>query len=286
MINFFDIISNLIMTFFEFLKYPLLFFCVVILILVFITCSFLAYFMLKGKRFKKRTVLSNYKKRGKFKRIFVDFPRRVSLDLLNANPDKFGEHGVIIFTGRQGRGKTVAMAQQLLDYQDKYPLCKVTTNFNYKYQDKVLNHWRVLTDYNNGESGVVAAIDETQNWFSSNQSRNFPPEMLSVITQNRKNKRIILGTAQNFYLLAKALRSQCTEVRECYTVMRCLTIVRRREPVLDVSGEVVKYNNKGFYFFVHSDKLRNCYDTYKVIENLKKSGFQKRSEVSVSVSTE
>lgn len=28
------------------------------------------------------------------------------------------------------------------------------------------------------------------------------------------------------------------------------------------------------YFFVHNDELRNAYDTYKVIENLRKSGFK------------
>lgn len=28
------------------------------------------------------------------------------------------------------------------------------------------------------------------------------------------------------------------------------------------------------YFFVHSKELRNSYDTYKVIENLRKSGFK------------
>lgn len=28
------------------------------------------------------------------------------------------------------------------------------------------------------------------------------------------------------------------------------------------------------YFFVHNSKLRNAYDTYKVIENLRKSGFK------------
>lgn len=28
------------------------------------------------------------------------------------------------------------------------------------------------------------------------------------------------------------------------------------------------------YFFVHNKKLRDSYDTYKVIENLSKSGFK------------
>ena len=165
--------------------------------------------------------------------------------------------------------------------------CKVITNMDYRYQDKSLDHWKRLIDYKNGKYGVVAAIDEMQNWFSSNQSKNFPPEMLGVITQNRKNARVVLGTSQNFYLLAKALRSQTTEVRECFTILKCLTIVRRREPVLDSDGNVVKWTKKGMYFFVHSDKLRNCYDTYKVIESLKHSGFQDRPlECGVTVSVQ
>ena len=32
------------------------------------------------------------------------------------------------------------------------------------------------------------------------------------------------------------------------------------------------------YFFVHNKELRNAYDTYKVIENLKKSGFKERPQ--------
>lgn len=31
------------------------------------------------------------------------------------------------------------------------------------------------------------------------------------------------------------------------------------------------------YFFIHSKELRNAYDTYKVIENLRKSGFKEIS---------
>ena len=84
-------------------------------------------------------------------------------------------------------------------------------------------------------------MDELQNWFSSNDSKNFPPEMLGVITQNRKNRRIILGTSQNFYLLAKAIRSQATEVRRCSTFLGCLTIVRRAEPILDSEGNVAEW---------------------------------------------
>ena len=134
----------------------------------------------------------------------------------------------------------------------------------------------MLINYKTGIKGVIVCMDELQNWFSSNDSKNFPPEMLEVITQNRKNRRIILGTAQNFYLLSKAIRTQTTEVRRCATLLGCLTIVRRFEPILDAEGNVAEWKKKGMYFYVHDEDLRNSYDTYYVIESLAKSGFKEQ----------
>lgn len=186
----------------------------------------------------------------------------------------FGYKGLVIFEGRQGSGKTISMIQFARQMQQEYPRSKCITNLGYTKQDDELNHWRKLTDYSNDKYGVICVMDELQNWFSSNQSKDFPPEMLQVITQNRKNRRIILGTSQNFYLLAKAIRSQCTEIRQCTTLLGCLTIVRRLEPILDSDGNVKEHKLLGFYFYVHDKDLRESYDTYKVIESLSKSGFK------------
>ena len=175
-----------------------------------------------------------------------------------------------------GAGKTVSMIEFAMRMQEEYPLAKCCSNLAYKYEDNKLKDWRMLMNYKNGKKGVIVIMDELQNWFSSNDSKNFPPEMLGVITQNRKNRRIILGTSQNFYLLAKAIRSQATEVRRCTTLLGCLTIVRRAEPILDSEGNVAEWKNRGMYFFVHNKKLREAYDTYKVIENLSKSGFKEQ----------
>lgn len=289
-INIVDMIKPTLLLIFNLLQIPL-FICIAFIVaLVLCTLFHFVYFLLvKKMKLKKREIISTYKKRNLFMRLFYDFPRRVALDLINSDPNKFPEHGVIVFVGRQGRGKTSAMVHYMMEQQAKFPQVKVITNMAYKNQDTTLDHWKRLIDFKNGKYGVIAAIDEMQNWFSSNQSKNFPPEMLGVITQNRKNTRVVLGTAQNFYLLAKALRSQTTEVRECFTILRCLTIVRRKEPILDMAGEVVKYKKRGMYFFVHSDKLRDCYDTYRVVESLKHSGFQERQPeqtVTVNVHTE
>lgn len=53
-----------------------------------------------------------------------------------------------------------------------------------------------------------------------------------------------------------------------------LTIVIRREPVIDNDGDVKELKYRGMYFFVHSERLRNSYDTWSVVDALSSSGFQ------------
>lgn len=258
------------------LKYPIM--LVVALVVLFFTLVYINVFigLLQGKRFKKGQH-NKLKKRSIFRRLFMDLPKRVSLDMFDRDPETFRHKGLVIFEGRQGEGKSIAMCHFARQMQQEYPKAKCISNLAYKYEDGSLNDWRKLIDYENGKYGVIAILDETQNWFSSNQSKNFPPEMLEVITQNRKNRRIILGTAQNFYLLAKAIRSQATEVRRCATFLGALTIVRKYYPVLDSDGNVKEWKYRGMYFFVHDKKLRESYDTYKVIKSLRESGFQERT---------
>lgn len=211
------------------------------------------------------------------KRLLIYLPRQFVDDLFDKDPEFFKYQGLIIFEGRQGSGKTSSMIEFALRMQEEYPLSKCISNLGYIHQDNELKNWKMLMNYKNDKRGVIVLMDELQNWFSSNDSKNFPPEMLGVITQNRKNRRIILGTSQNFYLLAKAIRSQATEVRRCTTLLGCLTIVKRLEPILDSEGNVAEWKKRGMYFYIHNKKLRESYNTWRVIENLSKSGFKEQT---------
>ena len=268
---------NMIKMIVMFLKYPFYAFIIVIALFTFLISVNVVIGLAQGKRFKKGQH-NVVKKKSFLRRILVDFPKQFTDDLFDKDPEFFKYQGLIIFEGRQGSGKTMSMVEFIMRMQQEYPLSKTTTNFGLVSQNKELKNWEMLIDYKNGKQGVIVGMDELQNWFSSNDSKNFPPEMLGIITQNRKNRRIILGTSQNFYLLAKAIRSQATEVRRCTTLFGCLTIVKRVEPILDSEGNVQEWKNRGMYFFVHNKELRNAYDTYKVIENLKKSGFKERPQ--------
>ena len=259
----------------DLLKYPALIFLFFFIVFV-LLCGFFLFLEYRKGRRPEPTSVRRIKRPGFFYSVFVLAPKQVVEDFLKRPADFFQPQGLIIFTGRQGRGKTIAMVEYMRYLQDCYPLAKCITNLGYSYQDESLVHWRQLIDFKNGCQGVIVGMDELQNWFGSNQSRNFPPEMLSVITQNRKNRRVILGTAQSFYLLAKPIRSQATEVRECMTLGGCFTLIRRREPVLDDAGDVKEWKNRGWYWFVHTSRIRDSYDTYKVIESLSDSGFVER----------
>lgn len=272
----FDMFIKVIGVFLSIFKLPLIAAFIFIGYYVVAVLFWCAVHWIRGDRIRRGSV-RRIKPRSLFVRLFWDAPRRYVEDMYEREPDFFRPQGLIIFTGRQGNGKTSALMQYAIDLLDTYPKAKCLSNTKFAYQNKELSHWKQLINYKNGNKGIVVIMDELQNWFGSNQSRNFPPEMLGVITQNRKNRRVILGTAQNFYLLAKAIRSQCTEIRQCVTLAGVFTIVIKREPVIDNDGEVKELKYRGMYSFVHSDRLRNSYDTWSVVDALSKSGFQENS---------
>lgn len=257
--NFISIIKNVFVAFFKaffpiikIVGIPVLLFLIVLLFCI----IFQFYQFFKYHRDEvTNTSINTVSRDPWYIKIFLQFPKQLVRDFLTRSPDAFREQGLIIFTGRQGRGKTISMVEQILLNQKQYPKSKCLTNFNLKSEDVPLEHWSQLCDFNNGEKGVIVGIDELQNWFSCVDSKDFPPEMLAVITQNRKNRRVIYGTAQSFHLVAKSIRSQCTEVRECHTYFNCLTVVKRKLPVLESDGNVKEMKKLKTYWFVHTPEI-------------------------------
>lgn len=213
-----------------------------------------------------------------FAKVFYLAPKHIVENFFNQKLGAFKQHGIILFEGKQGQGKTLAITQCLNEAREKYPHCKIVTNYGYKYEDDEITDWHRMLKDNNGEKGFLYAIDEMPNWFSSADSKNFPSEMLEVVTQNRKNRRVIYGTCHTFSMVAKPIRIQTTEVRKVRTFLNCITVVHRLEPCFDSAGDVEKYISKGWYWFVHSQALYNSYDTLKIIHKYK----EREQEVPVS----
>ena len=212
-------------------------------------------------------------KRPLIKQLLYDAPRRYVMDIYEREPDFFRPQGIHMFCGEQGCGKTIAAVEMMLRYQKMYPKAKMITNFGVTTENDELSQWQQLLDYTNDKHGVIVGIDEIQNWFMSGKNQ-LPEGMLEVATQNRKNRRVICCTAQVFTRVNKGLREQVTMVYEPHTYLGCFTVVFKKKYKFDTDGKVLESKFKGFYSFVHTEELRNAYDTYKVIHTLAQEGFK------------
>lgn len=213
------------------------------------------------------------KKPSLLRQLFYEVPRRYVRDMYDREPGYFYPRGIHMFCGEQGAGKTIATVEMILRLQKQYPLCKTITNFGLTTENDELEKWQQLLEYTNGHKGVIVGIDEIQNWFMSGLNK-LPEQMLEVATQNRKNNRIICCTAQVFTRVNKGLREQVSMVYNPHTYLGCFTVVVKRKPVFDSEGNVIDMKYRGMYSFVHTEELRNAYDTYKVIHTLAKEGFK------------
>lgn len=250
---------------------------VFVALFAFMCIVFFIYYTVKGLR-PIPCELRKFKEKFFLWRLFIDLPRRMVLDRLTMDPNVFRPFGLWLICGKQGCGKTMLLTYLLRKYRHIYPRLQVKTNYNYIYEDGSIGHWQDLIDSNNGIYGEIDVIDEIHSWFSSLQSKDFPPEMLSEVSQQRKQRKLIIGTAQVFTRCAKPIREQTYLIMQPTTLFGCLTFVRELIPVLDDAGNVLKYKFRRIYFFVHDDELRNSYDTYKRIQNLAASGFKPQSE--------
>lgn len=220
------------------------------------------------------SVRGSYKVKPLLVRLFFDFPKQFIYDLKTRNPNKFPLYGLHMICGKQGSGKTMTLVYLLDKYQKQFPKVKVKTNFDYKGESEPINSWQDLTMNTNGEYGEIDCIDEIHSWFSSNMSRDFPPDFLSVVSQQRKVTRVIFGTAQVFSRVAKPLREQTYLLYLPFTVAGCLTVVRVYDFVLDSDDGLIRDKKlRKMFCFVQTPELREKFDTFKVIEKIRSSGF-------------
>lgn len=196
-------------------------------------------------------------------------------DIRNARDQEFfSPCGTQIFTGLQGSGKTYSMVRTLIKIKKAYPKCQIVTNLNLtspifgevKTFTDIDELGELLTNVNNGTKGVVYAIDEIQTFFNALDSKNIPMYVFTEISQQRKQRKLILGTSQLFLRVAKPFREQVDHLIKCNCIGGKLVIneVYQGATLKEDFGEL--YGNRiklGIYF--QTQKIRNCYDTYQKV---------------------
>lgn len=191
----------------------------------------------------------------------------------------FNEFGFTLYCGRQGAGKTMGMVWYLENIREQYPECMIITNFGYIHETQPMKTWEDIIQIRNGVKGVVFAIDELQNEYSSNAWKDFPEEILSQITQQRKQRIKIIGTSQVFTRVVKQIREQCFEVVECKTWLGRWTHLHAFDAV-DYNSTFGEPNLKNALprvwkqSFIQTNQMRELYNSYDVIEKLASTTYQ------------
>ena len=203
-------------------------------------------------------------------------------DIKNFDKSLFRPYGVWMFTGKQGSGKTMSLIYKLEQLRKRYPDVKIYTNMGYIFQTAPLKSLNDLLnkDLYNGEKGTIFVIDEIQNEFSSSTSKDFPESLLSVITQQRKNRILILTTSQVFSRVSKPIREQAYTVVECHTFLGRYTSNKVYDGIsyadsyeLSPDQRRKARHRKYSFAFTQTDYLRDCFNSYDLIGRLSRVGF-------------
>lgn len=241
----------------------------------------------RGRKLPRRRYPSVWHDACLLKKIFYLFPKMFVHDLFTLNPDAFpmDKTGLVIFEGAQGSGKSVGAVWYLDFLKKNYPKLQITSNIGLCFADSRFDDWQDIIFKGNGEYGQAVFIDEIQNYFNSLESKNFPPEMLQEICQQRKQRKTIVGTVQVFGRVAKPIREQTSLLVRPVTLAGCLTILSFFVPKCDSDGQITTLRRVKTRIFVHSPELREAYDTFETVEHHALHGFRPRSDMLTAAET-
>lgn len=186
--------------------------------------------------------------------------------------NSFPYAGMWIFSGQQGSGKTLLLMHLVKQIISQYPNVMIVSNISIFGVPCI--PFRGIEDfdnYNNGSDGIIFIIDEIHILFNALESAKMPLSTMQVWAQNRKNRRLILGTSQRFNRVAKGVREQTTWNYECHRPILNLIYSYR---VLDGAN----YDDNGRYivsdeeeipkrhFYIPNVNVMRMYNTLEIVK--------------------
>ena len=185
-----------------------------------------------------------------------------------SHPNYFQPEGLLVFCGSQGSGKTLSAVQYIKKVVELYPKCILVTNTEIKdlpSYTRVVDYEGIesLTHIENGQDGVLYFIDEIHLEFNSLESKNVPIEVMIEVSQQRKQRKHIVGTSQVYMRMAKPLREQIKNVVLCKNFFHCIQFNRLidGDSAIEKNGKLV-FDTVKYSIWFHTPNLYGSYDTY------------------------
>lgn len=198
------------------------------------------------------------------------------------HPEYFDPEGILVFCGEQGSGKTLSAVQYVRKICLQYPSAKVVTNMSLSgFPDETeIIPWTSVKDFteiSNGYAGVIYLIDEIHLEFNSLESRQMDTNIFTIVSQQRKQRKHIVGTSQVFMRIAKPFREQFRYAVLCSNYFKCVQYNRliNARTAKEVEGKLNAQIAKKVIWF-HTPELYSMYDTYAVMNRYREGWGVKR----------
>lgn len=248
---------------------------IVLFVVLFIVFDTLFYYIKKvNQEGKPFSLKSDFKEDKLIVQFFDKFPRLFARYLYDRK-SRFNEYGIVVFYGEQGCGKTMALTHYAQKIWSKYPSSIIGSNYDLLIQDFDIPDLKtILTKKHQNEKGenlpIIFCYDELNQWAHCREWQSMPKNVIGELAYQRKNKRLILGTAQSISQLDRQVRIQCAsgEWRRVYTFFDFICLVVRFKPKFDEEGNARKKRFRGAYIFFQDEVLRYLYDTNRTIERI------------------
>lgn len=179
--------------------------------------------------------------------------------------------GTRVLKGFQGRGKTISAVKYIFDIQKKFPNCVIFSNVKIK---GLKNYYYCKNDqdiyfglnFENGENGVICFIDEAHLFF--NKKTGISLDVLTQISQQRKQRRKIIFTTQIWEELDISLRKQVPEIVKCWNLgnIQINKISNGESLRWDKNESQYVADTIGIEIYKRNIEIADSYDTYQKIE--------------------
>lgn len=239
------------------------------LLFCFILWEFLdsLYHLSKLKKYK--SIYSPIQEENFLYKIIFRLPLLIAEFINDQRSEEFKEHGLYLFCGEQGSGKSYSMTYNINKLILKYPNVFILSNYGLMCQDLPLQCADDLLKYNRPYTGIIFAIDEIQSTWNSRKWKEMSPEIMGILCQNRKSHRVIFGTCQSVSQVDKSIRLQTRRYINCYCLLGILNICLYYKPHFDFEGNLEKSTLKKIQIFLQDDTIRYQYDTFDLIKSLR-----------------
>ena len=203
----------------------------------------------------------------------LSFLRWIFLDYLEGKPRKFW--GIYQFVGLPGEGKTLSMVAHMERALSDRPDLVIATNFGYIREEFQVVHWLDIVKVSdfarkNGRPCIIA-IDEIHITFDSSDWRSFPPELLAMLSFNRKFRVQFLCSSQIYERIPKKVRDIGNYTVICKNIWGADRLFRnyyfdKDDYEATFSGQ--KKKAKFIREYIADDNLYLLYDTLKHVDKM------------------